>query len=855
MILSKLENVKKTSSGWTARCPAHEDNRSSLSVSIGDDGRTLIHCHVGCTPEAIVNKLGLAMRDLMPNSNGNGKQGATAKPKINGRGNISTTYDYRSEDGDLLYQVCRMIPKDFRQRKPKDGGGWNWTIGDVRRVPFRLPELISADPAETVYIPEGEKDVESLVRFGFVATCNSGGADSGKGEKWRPEFAQYFRDRRVVILPDKDTPGRKHGNQVATALYGSAAEIKVVELPGPGKDVSDWLGVIGSPPGLRQLVEAAPIWTPETAPPTIGSTITAKPILSWKPFPLDALPQPIRTYVRKASSAMGVDSSYITTALLAALAGAIGNSRLILLKKGWVEPSVLWGVLVGDSGTMKSPAIDAATKHVRQRQATAIEIYRKAMEEYERDLEQYKADLEKWKRGGKNKGEPMPPELVKPICDRFTCSDVTVEGLAILLADAWRGLLLVRDELAGWVASFDQYKNGHGSDSAHWLTIYGARDLLVDRKTSDRKMVHVRRAAVSICGGIQPGTLSRVLGDKHFENGLAARLLLAMPPRQPKQWTETEIDDSLDQKIGRLFDAVYRLEPKQDDNGQPEPITLGLSASGKAAWITFYNEHAERQADATGEQAAALSKIEGAAARLALVVHCVREAAGDRTASDQIDDRDVGSGVAIARWYADEAERVYSVLRESDDGRLQRQVVELISRKGGSITANDLRRRSRHFATTEDAEEFLVGLVKAGAGTWVEVQHEGAGRPTQEFHLSESVSVSQIQGNPMNTAISDTEDEESGVVGWSEFNDLDRSGVETLVSEIPPKHEENTISDTDTEETVGDECKQCGSLELWWDVLDEPHCMICEPMDRAERLRRQAERLRRRLTATGGRGG
>ena len=800
MILEKLECVKKTSSGWTARCPAHDDNRSSLSISNGDDGKTLIHCHAGCSTEAIVGKLGLRMSSLMPNTNGNGRQHGSSKSEI------VTTYDYRNEDGDLLYQVCRMIPKDFRQRRPKPGGGWEWKIGNVRRVLYRLPQLLAADLTAIIFVVEGEKDVEALVQHGLVATCNAGGADSGKGEKWLREFNEFFRGRRVAILPDEDTAGRKHAQHVVSGLHGIAAEIKVVELPGSGKDVSDYLDAGGTVEELLKLVEVAPVWTSSTITSTAISTIKAAPVPTWRPFPVSALPEPVRQYAKRAAAAIGVDASYVATALLAALAGAIGNSRLILLKRGWVEPAVLWGVLVGDSGTLKSPAIDAATKHPRQRQAEAIEVYRKEVEEYERNLDQYKADLDRWKHGGKKKGEPMPEELVKPVCERFTCSDVTVEGLAVLLADTWRGLLLIRDELAGWVGGFDQYKNGHGSDTAHWLTIYGARDLLVDRKTTDRKTTFVRRAAVSICGGIQPATLSRVLGDKHFENGLAARLLLAMPPRQPKQWTETEIDEHLDQRIGRLFDQLYRLEPKQDDSDQPEPITLGLSATGKAAWIEFYNQHAERQADATGEQAAALSKIEGAAARLALIVHCIREAAGDRTVSDQIDDEDVGAGVVIARWYADEAERVYSVLRESDDGRLRRQVVELIARKGGTITANDLRRRSRHFADNEDAEQFLDGLVGAGLGTWVEVRSgDEGGRPTQEFHLSTSVSVSQTLPNPRNNEVSDTGDGQSGVVGWSEFNEFDGSAVEALVSLTPSKHEGNEVSDTDTAETAGNE--------------------------------------------------
>lgn len=122
IILDKLQSVRQNGSGWTALCPAHEDRRSSLSISVGDDGRTLVHCHAGCTPEAIVAAVGLTMRDLAPPSNGHAG---------NGRPEIVATYDYRDEDGRLLYQVCRFHPKDFRQRKPKDGGGWDWKLNNL----------------------------------------------------------------------------------------------------------------------------------------------------------------------------------------------------------------------------------------------------------------------------------------------------------------------------------------------------------------------------------------------------------------------------------------------------------------------------------------------------------------------------------------------------------------------------------------------------------------------------------------------------------------------------------------------------------------------------------------------------
>lgn len=124
-ILDQLTNVRQVGSGWTALCPAHEDQRSSLSISVGDDGRTLVHCHAGCMPDAVVSAVGLTMHDLA-SPNGKGKP---VKRRI------VATYDYRDEQGALLFQVVRYKPKDFRQRRPKPSGGWQWSVEDVRAVP------------------------------------------------------------------------------------------------------------------------------------------------------------------------------------------------------------------------------------------------------------------------------------------------------------------------------------------------------------------------------------------------------------------------------------------------------------------------------------------------------------------------------------------------------------------------------------------------------------------------------------------------------------------------------------------------------------------------------------------------
>jgi putative DNA primase/helicase len=166
---------------------------------------------------------------------------------------IVATYPYRDESGSLLFEVVRFASKKFKQRRPDGRGDWTWSLGNVRRVLYRLPELVAAKPEATVYVVEGERDVESMVRLGVVATTNPGGAG-----KWRSEYGETLRDRRVIVIPDvgdKRQEGEKHADQVAKALTGTAASVRILKLPGPGKDATDWIAAGGTADKLRELVE------------------------------------------------------------------------------------------------------------------------------------------------------------------------------------------------------------------------------------------------------------------------------------------------------------------------------------------------------------------------------------------------------------------------------------------------------------------------------------------------------------------------------------------------------------------------------------------------------------------------
>lgn len=257
-ILSKLPDAKQSGKGWSARCPAHEDRRASLSIAEGDDGRALVKCHAGCKTDAICAAVGLTVLDLMPTASMMPTPIKSKAKPTNGKPRIVATYNYCDERGELLLQVVRYDPKDFRQRRPKPGGGWDWSVKGVRVAPYRLPELL-AEPTRPVVVVEGEKDADNLARVGVLATCNARGAG-----KWSADHAEFLRGRRVVIVPDNDDAGRNHARQVAQSLNGIAESVRVVELPGllAKGDASDWIAAGGTKAELKRLADAAPDWTP-----------------------------------------------------------------------------------------------------------------------------------------------------------------------------------------------------------------------------------------------------------------------------------------------------------------------------------------------------------------------------------------------------------------------------------------------------------------------------------------------------------------------------------------------------------------------------------------------------------------
>lgn len=355
--------------------------------------------------------------------------------------------------------------------------------------------------------------------------------------------------------------------------------------------------------------------------------------LEWEGFPLSTLPDPFEGYVTAQAEAMCVDPSMVAVPGLCALASSIGNARHVQIKSNWSEPSTLWSMLIAPSGALKSPALEKAL----------APIFRK-----EQQLKQkHDRELEAWQdRDEEDRG-------AKPQRERRLVNDATVESVALLHNDHPRGLLLYRDELAGWLGSFNQYNKGE-SDLQKWIEFYEARPLEIDRKSSDRPSLFIRSPAVSVTGSIQPQVLDDRLNALHFQSGFAARTIMCEPPQRDRRLNDHDVTEEVRQRYHGLVDRLYGLS-MPDRSGMGSNVDLSLDGT---AWEIFREYHDGCQEIIEDLQSGPLrsmvAKNQAASARLALIFQLCENPRSEEVGRDAMI-----AGTRLARWLRKESARVY----------------------------------------------------------------------------------------------------------------------------------------------------------------------------------------------------
>ena len=274
-LLDGLKQVKGTNGQYTAKCPAHDDHRNSLSVTEGEDGRILLHCHAGCTPETILAAMHLDMKDLYPSK----EERNAAKTGRSEKGSVTEEYVYYDSDSTPILKKLRLQFHDRKEFRWQHFDGCRWRYGRNGIDPPLYNQNAMANDGQ-IFVVEGEKDVLTMKRMGLTAVSLADGASS----RWREEYGPLFHGKEVFILPDNDAPGWKYASMLAENIYRFTDHIKILDLKRKWKDIpdkgdiSDVAVTVGDQEailGIAWLADHTEGWQPQPIPGSRYSAVSA----------------------------------------------------------------------------------------------------------------------------------------------------------------------------------------------------------------------------------------------------------------------------------------------------------------------------------------------------------------------------------------------------------------------------------------------------------------------------------------------------------------------------------------------------------------------------------------------------
>lgn len=784
--LESLDNVAAAGDGYRASCPVPDhgqgngDRDPSLSVDVDDEGNVLVNCFAGCDNEAIVSSVGLTLADLFEQEDCNGHhqhrdsvQGCTLDDYaayvklpvrfLEGEGLVQVPYDkrpavkmpYLNRDGERVlltrFRVCLNGKPKVKTKK-----------GDKHRL-YGLWRLDKAREAGYVWLVEGESDCQTLWFHEEPAV----GIPGAKG--WKAEWAADLDGIDRLYFVVEDEAGERCREKLA-ATPELRERLYRVEFA-DAKDVSglhkrDPEGFASRLAEARAGARSAEDWE-DPAPLPDG----LPPVAAFDP---EMLPGPLRAWILDISERMQVPADYCAAGAVVVAASLVGRSVGIrpAQKDDWLVVPNLWGVIVGPPSAMKSPALAEIMKPLDRLVVEAREAHKAATEDHEADaaaVEAVKDGLkahiktagkEAAKKDGDRSGlnrliarlrDTETPE--HPTMHRYKTNDSTVEKLTELLGENPRGLLVYRDELTGWLRSFD--KQGRDTDRSFFLEGWrGASGYESDR--IQRGSTYVPALCISILGGIQPGPLAAYVHEVARggigDDGLLQRFqLLVWPDPLPGPWRKVDRypDTNAKNRAYAVYEALDALDPEKlgavtdgDDAGIPM-LHFSRDAQGVFDEWRKQLEADVRDEDLSQTLANHLVKYRSLMPSLALIFHLMDRVSVEEDSAEE----EVGVSADAARMAATwceylrtHAQRLY--------GSAGSPAIEGARALLSRIRRGDVQDRAavrevyhgRHWSRLSDAEEVKAGARILEEYGWLRVEKSGTGgRPTEKLRLHPSL--------------------------------------------------------------------------------------------------------------------
>ena len=453
-------------------------------------------------------------------------------------------------------------------------------------------------------------------------------------------------------------------------------------------------------------------------------------------FPVDIFPLAVSRFITTASKSVGCPPDFLAIPVLTVLATAIGNSRSIQLKKGWIEGPRIYSAVVALPGSKKSPALAAATMPIRELQQSYCVQHDIQENDYQLALSAYNIQVEIWKKRkpeDKNPDEQpnVPPE---PILKQIKTSNATMEAIGKLLDQNKRGILFEQDELAAWVKSMNAYRAGKGSDLENWLSFWNGSQTIINRASAKKPQI-INRPLVNVTGCIQPDLLSDLSGIK--QNGFFDRILASFPDPIPQHYSTDELPDEVASAYNNIVRILFDLQPDIDQAAIEVPALMNFTSSARHEWEQWNHKHDEEMnsPDLPYYLQGVWSKLQAYMARFILIIQLTHNAS-DNMLSREIHPQAVIASATLVRYFKSHIRKIYKELYNSEMDRRVVLAVAWITRKGGKVSQRMLLTNNvGKCASAHQVNELLVELVERNIGTLAKTTPGGGGRSSIIFTL------------------------------------------------------------------------------------------------------------------------
>ena len=693
---------------------------------------------------------------------------------------LQAIHQYHDETGNCLHARIRL-------KHPATGEKWirpihqqenEYVFGEPSYPdgkPLYNLHALHTDQLSPPFVLEGEMCVDALQSKNILATT-SGSADSASGANW-----QALAGRNVILWPDNDVAGQRYKHDVAKILLGLGCSLRIVDIAAlnlpPKGDVVDWLQA--HPHATREDILVNLPLIPYTAPTTASAQQKTMPLnRTWpEPMPIQAalppvpafdadtlLPEVLRGWIMDEADRMPCAPDFIAAAVLVTLGTTIGARCAIQPKSrdSWQVIPNLWGGMVGLPSAKKSPAAAAALMPLERLCQQALETYEAENAAFETQKMVYEAQddalaarIKSTAKSNKSNNsiplESIAQELLEhrqqapqaPTPRRYKTNDSTVEKLGELLRDNPAGLMVMRDELVGLIASWG--KEGREGERAFYLEAWnGNASFATDRIA--RGSILIPNLCLSVFGGIQPDVLTRYLeqaSNALTNDGMLQRFqLLVYPDQRQWEWRDCKPSKPARDAAFAVFDALANFVPEQ----------LGATPANETAKFPYF--HFDEAAQEIFRQwsndlhcqrlpyeeqpmiAQHLTKFDKLFPALALIFHlvdCVTNGA-----MGAVTEQAALRAAAWCEYLEAHARRCYGLL--ADDGLRAAQALADKVKQGklaDHFTARDVRRNQWRYLTSEEAVQAALD--------WLEDEHwligeqiggNGGGRRTTRYAIN-----------------------------------------------------------------------------------------------------------------------